>query len=129
MVFTEHFLFFEKESVMTVLQVYLFPETVRLPSAFGKRKTDLVRFFLTEGISLQEARWNGSPDGLPAAPCMVRASNTLDYPWQLLAEHCLRNGHFLFYESQAVGPNGERIDDFEGEFKRFKGTLPFNETV
>ena len=85
----------------------MFPHYVSITSSRSLSE-HLFSFLASQGVELEDARWNGDLDSLPTTPSIIRASSMMECGWGELGKKCAELGHFCFYNDAVVLADGNR---------------------
>ncbi len=85
-----------QETNDTSLSVYLYPSYVDIDTALSFAYP-IRNFFTERNIQLEARRWNGTIEGLPEKPSLVRASSQMRCSQEEFYKVCKENGHVGFY--------------------------------
>ena len=94
-----------KDLAMKV-KMFLYPNYVTLQSA-QTFSPNLFQFLEEEGVELEEAYWDGTLDGIPKQPAIVRASKKMECSPATFARRCQELGHLPYYDDRLILVNGD----------------------
>jgi hypothetical protein len=76
---------------------------------YSRTLFDLLRAWKVE---VEFKDWDGLLKSLPTEPCLIYASENLDYPWHQLLLHSEPFGHLCFYNDQILLRDGTPDGEF-----------------
>ena len=109
-----HFILHKRERIIMSknntrqVEVYLFPRYVTTASIQADAKP-IYDFFQKQSIELTPRYWDGSIEGLPKNPSLVRASSQMYCTREEFYNACKSKGHVGFYECQSLTEEQEDL--------------------